>query len=299
MKKILNYFSLSHAERNGFFVLVIFILLILIVPRIFLSVHKTNNPLYTLIELPEEDFSEDLGTNKALCETYPKNNKIVNKREQSIEYFFFNPNNLPASYWSALGLSAKQISVIQNYESKGGRFYKKEDLAKIYSLTEKDYERLAPYIVIPERSPKLVASEPQKINVSHNVVIDLNLADTAMLKKLKGIGSSYSKRIVNYRNALGGFYSLEQLREVYGMNEELFEQIRPHLKIEAFTLQKININTAPIEVLKKHPYISNKEAQLIVNYKKQHGDYHSIDDLKKIIALHGDFFIKIEPYLSF
>ncbi|MBE8715044.1 helix-hairpin-helix domain-containing protein [Sphingobacterium hungaricum] len=300
MKRFFEFFSITRSERNGFYVLFCIILLLIFIPVLYQKFTPKSNPSYTLVEFPEEEKNDFRYADS-------KNHYDYSKRESTaknnhVTYFPFNPNNLPDSSWLKLGLTPRQIAVIKNYEKKGGKFYKKEDLAKIYSISEKDYARLEPYINIPSKNSEVPIPD-KKIEVypskSSTVRIDINSADTTDWKQLKGIGSSYAKRIVNYRIALGGFYKVEQLKEVYGLPEELYQQIYPQLFVGNTGVSKININSADLDMLKKHPYISNKEAQLLVSYRTQHGDYKSMDDLRKILAINENFFLKIEPYLAF
>jgi competence ComEA-like helix-hairpin-helix protein len=130
------------------------------------------------------------------------------------------------------------------------------------------------------------------------MIIDLNLADTAALIALPGIGSKLALRIVNFRDKLGGFYSIDQLREIYGLSDSAFEQARVYLKLETAAIKKININTASIEELKAHPYIRYNIANPIVAYRKEHGLFSTIEDLKRINVIPGETFNKLSPYLE-
>ncbi|HLS37651.1 MAG TPA: helix-hairpin-helix domain-containing protein, partial [Sphingobacterium bovisgrunnientis] len=158
---------------------------------------------------------------------YSKPYSGIKKTNKTITYFTFDPNTATANQWDKLGLSPKQIQVILNYRSKGGKFYKKEDLRKIYSISEKDYNRLESYITIstaddkPKKSFETSAYEKREVK-SIARPISINTADTSELKQLKGIGSVLAARIVKFRDALGGFHSVNQIQEVYGISEETF-----------------------------------------------------------------------------
>src|SRR5690606_7315930 len=129
--------------------------------------------------------------------------------------------------------------------------------------------------------------------------VDINKADTVAFKRLKGIGSVYAARIVKFREALGGFHHVGQIKEVYGISDELFQAIHESLILEEKNIRQLEVNRLEVEELAKHPYISKKEASLIVNYRMQHGVFQSIEDLKNIYALSDDFLRKIAPYLRF
>lgn len=128
--------------------------------------------------------------------------------------------------------------------------------------------------------------------------IDINLADTTLLKQIPGIGSAYSKRIVNYRNSLGGYVSIEQIREVWGIKEELFIKIKPYLTISE-NHQQIKINRLTLDQLRKHPYISYKQAKAIINIRKQETRISSIDCLLQEKEFTEKDLRRLKPYLSF
>ena len=115
-----------------------------------------------------------------------------------------------------------------------------------------------------------------KKNVPQVPLLNINLSDSFAFKKLPGIGDKYSSRIVRYRNLLGGFYAKEQLLEVYGIDSALFYQISPYILLEDDTLRKININSCGVKDLAAYPYVSYKLANLIVKYRRHHGNYSSL-----------------------
>ena len=154
-----------------------------------------------------------------------------------------------------------------------------------------------PYIKIEGGSKDDIESESFEKNRSDEVVIELNTAGTELLKKLKGIGDSYSNRIVKYRNLLGGFVKKEQLMEVYGMDTALYNQINDKVTVDASKIRKININKCSVELLKKHPYIKWNVASAIINYREQHGNFSVIADIKKTDLIDEDLFGKVAPYL--
>ncbi len=219
-------------------------------------------------------------------------------------FFKFDPNDLPERDWKKMGFSDKQIAVIKNYEAKGGKFYKKEDVAKMYSISKQEYEQIEPYIVIEKKDrntsivPNHIVGEIVDRKISTLETIDINVADTSALKTLKGIGSILANRVIRYRDALGGFHAVSQIGEVYGISPEVFEDIQSHLVIGDRSIKKLNLNTSTKEQLSKHPYVSYKQASLIVNYRTQHGLFANLEDLQNISVLDLDFFRKIEPYIE-
>ncbi|CAG5078133.1 helix-hairpin-helix domain-containing protein [Parvicella tangerina] len=130
------------------------------------------------------------------------------------------------------------------------------------------------------------------------LIIELNKADTTILKKLYGIGSGYAKRIVKYREALGGFVNLNQLSEVYGLKPETIENILPHLVLKNPNTKKINVNTATTDDLKAHPYIDWKVANSIVQIRNNYGKFASIDEITKSVLIDDELYNRLKPYLK-
>jgi competence protein ComEA len=222
--------------------------------------------------------------------------------------FYFDPNTLGAEGWEKLGIRSKTAQTIVNYRSKGGRFNTPEDLDKIFGLSNRDVERLMPYVQIAEtvRETKTARSNytpdykytdkypPKKPDMTLNI----NTADTATWKLLPGIGAGYARRIVHFREKLGGFHHLLQVAETKGLPDSVFQKIKDRLICPSFALETININTASAEILATHPYISKNLANNIVQYRNQHGPYHSVDDLQKLVLVSNEIYLKINAYLS-
>lgn len=268
-----NYLSITKKEWNGLVVLVMLILLILLTPYAYRLFHKDKIINFSKFnadaaQLPAED-TANAGETKNL----------------HLALFAFNPNHLPAEQWLKLGLSQKQVDVLKHYEDKGGRFYKKSDIQKIYSITPDDYKRLEPYIQLPADGP---------VNI-----IDINHADSASLVTLKGIGPAYAMRIIRYRDKLGGFYSKEQLKEVFGIDEEHYLLIKDAIKLNPNAIHKVNINKATFDDLRRYPYLSYKQANAILQYRSEHGDYDNLDDMKDVAILDEATLNKVKPYLMF
>lgn len=303
---IKNYFSITKKEWNGMLVLVALIVIVLLVPE-----------LYQLFVVPERvDFSRIKEAQRILDQAvdersdnfnnnnyrpYIKDNASFSTKKSNPVYFAFNPNNLSAEQWEKLGLSERQIKVIKNYEAKGGKFYKKEDLQKIYSVTKEDYRRLEPYINIPERSfVNTFNTAPKKeFKSKPAVIVEINHADSEQLTTIRGIGPAFATRIIKYRNRLGGFYRKNQLLEVYGLDSAKYEEIEKQVTVSSNEITKINLNTCTFDDLKRNPYLSFKQINAIIQYRKQHGNYKGIADLKNIAILPEEVINKIEPYFSY
>lgn len=224
------------------------------------------------------------------------------------ELFYFDPNLISTSDWKRLGLRDKTIKTIENYLSKGGHFYKPGDLQKIYGLHVDEYERLRPYIKIESSSSKpndnfASSKSKDEVQAAKNYaarysIIDVNIADTTAFISLPGIGSKLAARIVTFREKLGGFYSLEQIGETYGLPDSTFQKMKQYLKLDNPSVKKININTASIDEMKSHPYIKYSIANPIVAYRNEHGAFSKVEDIKKVMAVTEEIYKKVAPYLS-
>lgn len=256
-------------------VLLILIALVLIAPYVYQWLRKDNTINVTAF-------------NTAATALNKANPQPLNGRDRSKNGLFkFDPNTTSAYDWQRLGITAKQAAIIKNYTAKGGRFRKAEDLQKIYGLTQVDYVRLAPFIIIP------------KENTKANIIVELNAADSAKLTSIDGVGGAFAKRIIYYRERLGGFITKEQLKEVYGIDKLKYDEIKDQVKVDAARIRKVNINTITFDKLRLMPYLNYKQVNAIIEYRKQHGDYTSINDLKNIAIIDADILRKIEPYLVF
>lgn len=218
------------------------------------------------------------------------------------ELFVFNPNTLDSIGWVELGFSPKQAASIIKYRSAGAVFRKPEDIKKLYVVDDERYEELEPFIQIaqlPKEPAKKIDPTPKWEKPKYEpVTVEINTADSTELIKLKGIGASYSKRIIKYREMLGGYISKEQLLEVYGMDSTRLFPILENVQLDTTIRQRININTAEVKELAHHPYIDWNQAKAIVNYRKQHGNYTELNQLKKIHLINEEAFAKFKPYLT-
>lgn len=306
MKSVLkNHLAFSKKECNGMVVMLLLLFCIISFPYINDYFRPDEPPVnFEKLEAAYAKLAE--GENET--PNYERKHTIISSgyaedaTVTSLKLHRFNPNHLPEEQWKQLGLTDKQIKVIKNYEAKGGKFYKKEDFKKIYGISVKDYIRLAPYIDIPEKRylPKEAkAAEVAKSKIVERPLIELNQADSLQLLSLRGIGPVFASRIIKYRDKLGGFANKMQLMEVYGVDTVKYQQLEGQVKVDAYFIRKIRINQVDYEGFKSFPYLNGKQKSAILQYRKQHGEYHSMLDLSKVLLLDEEILLKIEPYLEF
>lgn len=296
-----SYFSFSKKELNGIFVLFILMGLVLISPYLYPLFVKDEKYDFGSFRIEAEQFR----ASAAKMGREQKNGR--NDPELSLvkpDYFEFDPNGLSDQRWLQLGLSVKQIRVIRNYELKGGRFFKKEDLKRIYSISPEQYKLLEPFVRISNTTSLKVAKnfktkyKPAGITIRNMApIIELNSADSIELESVRGIGPAFASRIIRFRKRLGGFYRKEQLLEVYGMDSVKYDQLKDLIKVNDGLINKINLNTFTFDEIRRHPYLTYKQMNAIIQYRSQHGSFKSIDDLMKIAILNDEIIRKIEPYI--
>ncbi|RYY07994.1 MAG: hypothetical protein EOP43_01555 [Sphingobacteriaceae bacterium] len=298
-----NYFAITKKEWNGMLVLAVLILMVLIAPDVYQQLKKPDPVDFTRIK--EAQHILDLAAaekpeyyRKEYPDKYSAHASFSKVKSKPV-YFLFNPNNLDAASWMKLGLSERQIKVIKNYEAKGGKFYKNEDLQKIYSVTPEDYARLLPYISIPEITRNNFYKNGTTFKPKSVMIVEVNQADSAQLTTIKGIGPAFASRILKYRNRLGGFYRKTQLMEVYGLDSAKYAEVANQMTIDVAGIIKININEVDFEDLKRNPYLNYKQINAIIQYRKQHGKFNNIKDLKNVVILNEEIINKLEPYFTY
>jgi len=220
---------------------------------------------------------------------------IAEQLFEAREMHLFDPNTATEDELAGLGISGRISSTIINYRNKGGRFYIADDLKKIYGLSAVEFERISPYIRIinQEEAGKDILFTTEKLQ------ININTADADELMKLKGIGTVLAGRIIKYRTLLGGFYSVEQLKEVYGISDSLFNVIRGPLFTDTAGIKSINVNQATINELSMHPYIGSYYAEGIIRYRDFVKKIDTFDDLLRNNLLPEKTAEKVVNYLNF
>lgn len=222
-----------------------------------------------------------------------------------IKLFKFNPNTVSKEELLQLGFKPSTADRLIKYRSKGAQFRKKEDLSLIYGLSKEKFYELKPYIQLDNQTntPIKTAStsdipKQKTIKKKPTLNIDINQATVEEWALLYGIGPSLSNRIVKFRDKLGGFTSIEQVTEVYGLPDSTYQNIKNQLSFSPI-FRQININKATNDELKAHPYLKWNQAKVIVSYRNNHGNYSNIDDLRKVKILDDNLIQKLQPYLTF
>lgn len=287
------FFGFSRSETNAFMILLPLTGAVVIVPPMIHSWTVNHHH----VSLADEHRLDSLVKTFQWADSTPK---AVASPSTSITLhrFHFNPNRISVDSLKTLGLSASVAQRVNHYRLKGGRFEIKRDLLHIYGIDSSAYKQLAPFIDLPEKidvTAKPVTQLPPRVITT----FDLNLADSAQLVSLNGIGPALARRIIRYRDMLGGFVALTQLKEVYGLDTAVIRRITSRLVIpETFHPRQLNLNTASYSELSAHPYLSSALVKAIIAYRRQHGNFKSTEDLKQVQAVTNTAYEKIKPYLT-
>ena len=305
-----DFFYFTRGQRTGIVVLIVMIVLALAANytmKFFFPVTQKDGSAF-LSEV--EIFKKSLVSRDSLLKAHRqhqfedryKKYQIYPsyKKESRYSLFTFDPNSVDSTTFVRLGLKSFITSNIMRYRSKGGRFKTPADFGKIYGLTPDKQKELEPYIAIQDKKPSNTDSLfLKRKDKNRDLVVELNSADTIQLMQVTGIGRGYAKGIIRFRQRTGGFVSVDQLSEVYGMRQENLQLIRSFCKVNSDLVRKIKVNTASVERLKGHPYLNFYQSKAIYELRRKKGKLKNIIDLKVLPEFSPESLTKIEPYLSF
>lgn len=299
--RIWNWLSFGKNERKAMLGIFLFIAMAMLFPL--LIAHF----------FPEEALVVEIATLDALQAPNDHQSDTQEKRQtqetRSAELFYFDPNRATLEDWLRLGISRRTAMVILHYREKGGRFHTGQDLLKIYGFQPADYQRLAPYVQIAGDTEKpgyaRIPATAELNKSSHadqkqsflQQKIELNSADTLLFMQLPGVGATYARRIIRYRERLGGFYRVDQLREIPYLPDSIVQRMLPWVSVDTDLVRHIDLNTAQLGELAAHPYIGYALARLMIAYREQHGPYQQVADLQKLVLVDEQIYRKLVHYL--
>lgn len=303
MEELRKFLSFNKGERIAIISILAVILLLVLAcvlhrPRVSLdetSLHNLDSLLALRNAALEEQNQHTTETTQATAELTP---------------FPFNPNTMTEEEGRRLGLTDRQIRNIINYRDKGGKFYAKGDMAKLYTISEEDFAQLEPFIVLPEvargtsnkssskKQEEKVGEEPKPVKKAIPIV-DINTVDSLTLVELPQIGPYMALRILEFRDKLGGYVDKEQLREVKGMDSTRFATIEPYVIIGDAEPTKIDVNRADFKTLVHHPYLSYEQVKRIVNQREKRGMIKNWTQLEDLLKTEGEIHPLLQYYVKF
>lgn len=257
----------------------------------------------------------------SLCAPIPSpqkrsdNKRTIRRQVVGDTLFAFDPNRCDSTSLVRLGFPPWMARNLLKYRAKGGCFRQPDDLRKLYGMTDSLYTRIAPCVAIASSQPAHAAVDQPKVAKERPSVylsrsdsryrriekypegtqIELNRCDTTQLKRIPGISSYTARRIVSYRERLGGFIRLKQLREIR-LNEEV---LAPWFTLDSTAVTPLQVNQLPMKQLLAHPYLNYRQSRAIMQYRERHGPLPSIEVMKGWEEFTANELQRVAPYLSF
>jgi competence protein ComEA len=303
-----NFFTLSKGEQRAIIILLILVILITWINFFLPTFIQKTPPDFSKFKNEIEAFREDqqyVADSLAIIQLQNRGELDRALAQQKLKPFKFDPNDLPAELWKKMGLTDQQIEVIKNYERKGGTFTQKEDLKRMYCLSDAEYQVLEPYITIKSPYKTISENQPERLRTVPNPVnkepvykvVELNSATSQELTESLHLPEWLSKRVVKYRDLLGGFSNDSQLAEVYGFDSSRIEKLDDYITIDLTNIKQLDLNSSSFKEILHHPYISYEITKQIANYRENHNGFKTIEELVDSNIVSGSLFIKLKPYL--
>lgn len=293
---IQDYFTFSRNERKGVILLLVIIFMLAIANKVifYFETPAIIEPHLLAVAVDEKQQMAD------------PVHRLVNHEV----LFRFDPNTIDQEALDSLALPEGIKRNVLRYREKGGVYYAEKDFRKMYGMNDSIYNQVAPYLVFAKakdimevktikKAREQIEAKPEenKFVEMDFVSIEINLSDSIELMTLPGIGDKLSKRIVKYRDLLGGFYSIAQLKEVYGLSEKVISQCQGRIKVDPTKIRKVDLNFADWYELARHPYIQKKIAQQIIKFRTRYGSINEPSILRDSMVLSQEEFARLQPYL--
>ncbi len=295
-----SFFSLSH--RRGIIGLCVILILCAL----------------GVVLLTRREGGEAVTMRQRLQNVKSKATRYFAQPERKVETFPFDPNTADSTTFLRLGLTPSMVRNIYKYRAMGYTYNEVEDFSRVYGMTNEMWERLEPCVRIDERfrlvTPKaherrtwrsdttetertVVPRDTTRypIKLTAGQTVNVNCGDTAMLKKVPGVGSYFAKKITEYGHRLGGYVSLEQLEDIDGIPEG----IGKYMTLGNDSIRRIDVNHCTKNVLFRHPYINRLQAQSILEYRRYEGRIKGVEDLLKLPDFSEADVRRLAPYLEF
>ena len=300
MEFLRKWFSFSKGERVAVLTILVAILILVLACLFRPSRHSLSDAsLHNLDSL--------LSLRQAAIEAQQQQQAEKVQEVAELHPFPFNPNTLTEEEWLQIGLTERQVRNIMNYKAKGGKFYSKKDLGKLYTISEEEFAQLEPFIVLPEASRGTgykattkkqegkAGDESKPVEKKAIPIVDLNTVDSTTLVELPQIGPYTASRIVEFREKLGGFVNKEQLLDVKGMDEARFAAIQPYINLGVVEIHQVDINRADFKTLVHHPYLNYEQVKRIFNQREKRGMIKDWEQLETLLMEGGE----VNPLLEF
>ena len=291
-KIIKSYFKFSSEQRLGVFVLFAIIISVQLA-YFFTDFSSVSN------DSPEKEKWLSLQS------------QIDSLKQEKLDYvpkmYPFNPNFISDYKGYKLGMSVSEIDRLLAFRKQNKYVNSPEEFQAVTKVSDSLLNAISPYFKFPDwvknkkefreykKYPNAAFAKKETI-----VIIDINQATQEDLIKIYGIGEAISLRILKMKESLGGFVSMEQMKDVWGLSPEVIENLNSHFKVSALPdVKKVDINNASIKELSQFPYFNYQIARQIVTFRSMNGDFKNVDDLTKIKGLSIEKANIIALYLDF
>ncbi len=285
-KSIQSFFQVSRSESNAFLILIPLMIIVLFSEYIYRQWWFSH---------PRDTQADERKLDSLLALWAADTTPVV----MPTAAVAFNPNHVSLEFLINTGLRSDLAQRVIHYRNKGGTFRVKTDLLKMYGMDTVWFKRQRGWLLLPDSLPRTQNKKSFLRTRQPSFMQDINQVDSIGLLAVRGIGPVFANRILRFRTALGGFYSMEQLREVYKIDTALVRAMKKQFQVAPdFQPVRININTADEAQLAKHPYLTRNQAKAILAYRFQHGPFQNLEDLKKIQLISASDWQRIIPYLE-
>jgi len=303
INSIVKYFTLNRRERNGMLLLISLIFVLAITKYIVVYHYNPTTEKVVVVELDE------VAAKLAMQNMLSPEKKSFATKTDSIKtsvLFYFDPNTIAEEQAVQLGFSERSAHTFMNDRNKGAKFYKADDLKKLYGMTDRLFERLKPFVLIENNhdknnssfsTPLEMTNHSSKQKQQEKISFEINSADSLQWMKLKGIGPGYTRRILKYKSLLGGFTNVEQIKEVYNFPDSLYNSIKNNLTVNPTLIQKLKVNSVDFKTMVHHPYIKYEGTKCIFALKR--GKKIKAEDLNNSSCFSREQLQKVLPYLDF
>lgn len=233
--------------------------------------------------------------------------------ERPEDFFAFNPNEISQADWVRLGLSPYQADGVMRFKDRIGGFKSKRDLERVYVLPDGWFDRHRSDIQLPNDRPRRTKPKfndysskqggqytsdiPAKPSETRVVFVELNGADSLDLIDIRGVGAKSARQVIRYRNALGGFRSVDQLAEIRYLHPNVLQKLMETVRVDSNLIRPMNLNEVTVEDLAKHPYLSWKMAQSIIDMRAHRKRFSHVDELLEHHRMTDSLFLQIRPYI--
>ena len=304
MEFLRRWFAFSKGERVAI-VTILALILVLILACLF------RPSLKSLSDASLHDLDSLLALRQAAIELQQQQQAEKPQEVTELHPFPFNPNTITEEEWLQMGLTDRQVRSIMNYKAKGGRFYSKSDVEKLYTISEEEYAQLEPFIVLPEvargntakptakKQESQASDDKPKPEKKAIPVVDLNTVDSTTLVELPRMGGYMASRIIAFREKLGGFVEVAQLLDVKGLDSTRFAAMRPYLLIGDTETRRIDVNRADFKTLVGHPYLSYEQVKRIFRQRETRGMIKNWAQLEALLKEEGEVNPLLEYYLCY